>query len=72
MVPRHGREIVERNRLKRRLRECARTELLPRCLTAGVEVDVLLRARAEAYAATFQELRDEIGELAEQVCSPSS
>jgi ribonuclease P protein component len=72
VVPRHGRAIVERNRLKRRLRECARTELLPRCLDERVRLDVLLRARPEAYEAGFRQLRDEISELAERLCSRSS
>lgn len=72
VVPKHGRRIVERNRLKRRLRESARLELLPRCLDRGVELDVLIRARPPAYEAGFQRLRDEIRELAELLCSQSS
>lgn len=71
VVPRHGHAIVERNRLKRHLRESARTELLPRCLDEGVKLDVLLRARPEAYEAGFRRLRDEISELAERLCSRS-
>lgn len=72
VVPKHGRKIVERNRLKRRLRESARLELVPRCLDRGVALDVLIRARPSAYEAGFQGLRDEIRELAEMLCSPSS
>jgi ribonuclease P protein component len=72
VVPKHGRKIVERNRLKRRLRESARLELLPRCLDRGVALDVLVRARPSAYEAGFQQLRDEIRELAELLCSQSS
>jgi len=72
VVPRHGRTIVERNRLKRRLREIARTRLIPRCADVGIQLDVLLRARAEAYTAGFDELQDEISELAERLCSRSS
>ncbi len=72
VVPKHGRRIVERNRLKRRLKEGARLELLPRCLERGVTLDVLLRARPEAYEAGFQQLIDEITALAEQLCSQSS
>ena len=48
MVPKHRHAIVARNRLKRRLREIVRTELLPRLDTGGVSVDVLVRARAAA------------------------
>jgi ribonuclease P protein component len=72
VVPKHGRKIVERNRLKRRLRESARLELLPRCLDRGAALDVLVRARPPAYEAEFQQLRDEIRELAEVLCSQSS
>ena len=72
VVPRHGQKIVDRNRLKRRLRELARTVLMPRCLDAQANLDVLLRARPEAYTAAFEELREEIGELAERLCSRSS
>lgn len=72
VVPKHGRKIVERNRLKRRLRESARLELLPRCLDRGVALDVLIRARPPAYEAGFQQLRDEIRGLAEVLCLQSS
>lgn len=68
VVPRHGRKIVERNRLKRRLKEGARLELLPRCRDRGVALDVVIRARAQAYAAEPRQLWQEIAELAEQLC----
>lgn len=47
---------MDRNRLKRRLREIARTRL-PGALPA---VDLVIRARREAYAATFAELASEV------------
>jgi ribonuclease P protein component len=72
VVPKHGRKIVERNRLKRRLRESARLELLAHCLDRGAAIDILIRARPPAYEAGFQQLRDEIRELAEVLCSQSS
>lgn len=72
VIPKHGHNIVKRNRLKRRLREAARQELLPRCRDCGVALDVLVRARREAYDAGFDALRSEIIELAEQLCSPGS
>lgn len=71
-VPKHGHKIVERNRLKRRLREAARQELLPPCLDRGIALDVLIRARPEAYEAEFDKLRQEIIHLAEELCSPGS
>ncbi len=68
VVPKHRHKIVERNRVKRWLRESARLELLPRCRESAVAIDVLVRARPEAYEAGFDQLRKEIGELAEQLC----
>lgn len=61
--------IVQRNRLKRRLREIGRTGLLPELETAGVRLDVLIRARPEAYGRSFRELRDEVLSLREWMCS---
>jgi ribonuclease P protein component len=72
VVPKHGHNIVERNRLKRRLREAARQELLPRCRDRGASLDILIRARKEAYDAGFELLQKEIGELAQLLCSPES
>jgi ribonuclease P protein component len=69
VVPKHRKSIVERNRLKRRLREIGRTEMLPRLRSAGVAADVLVRARKEAYDATFESLRRELVGVAEAVCS---
>lgn len=69
VVPKHRHTVVERNRLKRRLREIGRRELLPAMTDAGVSVDLLIRTRPEAYEATFQELRAQLAELAETLCS---
>lgn len=57
VVPRHGQPIADRNRLQRRLREIARRDWLPGALERGVDVDVVVRARPEAYGASFAELR---------------
>lgn len=73
VVPRHGRSIVERNRLKRRLREIARREWLADALDEEVAVDVVVRARARAYEADFEELRTLLTEGLEAVrCDASS
>jgi ribonuclease P protein component len=72
VVPRHKRTIVERNRLKRRLREIGRTRLLPALRNRGAALDVLLRARPEAYAAPFAELQGQLAELVEELCSRAS
>jgi ribonuclease P protein component len=60
IVPRHGRSAVARNRLKRRLREILRIDVLPRMTVLHVPTDVMVRARREAYEASFAELRDEL------------
>jgi ribonuclease P protein component len=60
IVPKHGRRIVDRNRLKRRLREILRQEMLPWLSGRGSAMDVLVRARREAYTATYDELRQEL------------
>lgn len=60
IVPKHGRTIVERNRVKRRLREIGRREVLPMLADRATPGDVLLRARRAAYGATFEELRRDV------------
>ena len=60
IVPRHGGRIVDRNRLKRRIRELLRREVLPALRQRGVRRDVLVRARREAYEARFEDLRGEL------------
>ena len=69
VVPRHKQRIVARNLLKRRLRELGRSVLLPGLRNRAVALDVLLRARPEAYTASFAELRDEALALTEELCS---
>jgi ribonuclease P protein component len=56
VVALHGHAAVERNKLKRRLRELVRTVMLPHLHA----VDVLIRARREAYAADFAALRADV------------
>jgi ribonuclease P protein component len=51
---------VARNRLKRRLREISRRELLPALDRLGESADILVRVRAEAYGAEFGALRQEL------------
>ena len=69
VVPKHKRTIVQRNLVKRRLRELGRTVLLPGLGNNGAALDVLLRARPEAYTASFADLRDEVAALTEELCS---
>jgi ribonuclease P protein component len=65
IVPKHKQSIIRRNRLKRQLREILRLELLPRMERAQVARSVLLRARREAYGASYGELRTELLSWAE-------
>jgi ribonuclease P protein component len=63
---------VRRNRLKRRLREIGRIELLPVLPVGAGSLDILVRARPEAYDAEFRELRAELLEVREWLCSRRS
>ncbi len=62
VVPRHQQSAVDRNRLKRRLRELVRLELLP-ALRARTPADVAIRARREAYAADMNALRQDVASI---------
>jgi ribonuclease P protein component len=54
---------VDRNSVKRRLREIARTELLPNLRA----MDVVIRASPRAYGATFETLRAAVRQAARQL-----
>jgi ribonuclease P protein component len=69
VVPKHRHNSVERNLVKRRLREIGRTELLPRLAGCSPALDVMVRARAEAYGAPFDALRAELRRVVEELCS---
>lgn len=69
VVPKHGSRVVDRNRLKRRLREIVRRELLPRLKDEGLRLDLLVRGRKEAYQASYRRLRAELLEVTEELCS---
>jgi ribonuclease P protein component len=55
-VPRFKHSAVDRNRLKRRLRELSRLRLLP----ADVAADVVLRIRPDTYGASFEALTADV------------
>jgi ribonuclease P protein component len=56
IVPKFQSSAVARNRLRRQLRELWRQELQP----IQPAVDLVIRARREAYQASFSELRTEL------------
>jgi ribonuclease P protein component len=62
VVPKFGFTAVRRNRLKRRLRELTRQIVLP----GPVSCDLLVRARRDAYNASFEELRADVVAVAAQ------
>ena len=63
VVPKYGKSSVDRNRLKRRLRELVRMEVLP-VLPA---LDVVLKTVPRAYTRTFDELREEVRKWTHQL-----
>ena len=72
IVPKHGREIVDRNLVKRRLREIGRRRILPALENRGIARDVLVRARWNAYEASFETLAREVEEAVAELCSDES
>lgn len=65
IVPRHGDAGVRRNRVRRRLREIVRREVLRR-ITA---VDLVVRARPPAYRSTYAELARDLEQWAHSLAS---
>jgi ribonuclease P protein component len=59
VVPRHQHSAVDRNRLKRRLREIVRVELLP-ALRERPPIDLAIRTRHDAYDASLDALRTDV------------
>jgi len=55
-VPKYRRSAVERNQLKRRLREIVRLEIL--ALLASV--DVVVKSQPHAYGVEYSKLRDDL------------
>ena len=55
-MPRHGQSAVDRNRLKRRLREIIRQDVLP----SNHGLDIIVRAAPGAYTVPFADLRIEV------------
>ncbi|HTO72245.1 MAG TPA: ribonuclease P protein component [Gemmatimonadales bacterium] len=68
IVPRFQETAVARNRLRRRLREVWRREIM----NAQPAWDVLVRARRESYAASFDILRSELLAWRDAVVTPAA
>jgi ribonuclease P protein component len=65
IVPLYGHAIVERNTVKRRIREIVRRDVLP---SVTDRVDIVVLARRSAYGADFSRLREELETLARRAC----
>ena len=63
IVPKYGHSSVDRNKVKRRLRELVRIHVLPVLPT----IDVVLRAAPKAYTRSFDELREEVRKWSQQL-----
>jgi ribonuclease P protein component len=63
VVPRYKHSAVERNRLKRRLRELVRLEWLPMLPV----MDVVVRVIPPAYERDFDELRSEMRQAGQRL-----
>ena len=63
VVPKRGQTAADRNRLKRRLRELTRLHILP----AALPMDLVIRARDEAYRASFVDLRGELSQAVQRL-----
>lgn len=72
MVPRYGNSAVRRNRVKRRLKEALRREILPRLAAQGTARDVIVRARREAYDTSYARLSEELVDWMERQWPGSS
>lgn len=63
VVPKFTHSAVQRNQLKRRLRELARLRLLPML----PPIDVVIRARREAYDASFAALTVDVDRIGSEL-----
>jgi ribonuclease P protein component len=66
-VAKYGRSSVERNRVKRRLRELTRRELLGALRQLRPCADVVIRAKREAYEAPMTKLQSELADLGTRI-----
>ncbi|MFN2601276.1 MAG: ribonuclease P protein component [Gemmatimonadaceae bacterium] len=65
VIGKHGRSVVKRNKLRRRLRELVRVHVIP----AFAGVDVVLYANPSAYDLEFDELTGETIRIKTQLAS---
>ncbi len=63
IIPLYGHSVVMRNTLKRRIREILRREVLP---AVDGRIDIVVRARKQAYRAGYSTLKNELESLAQR------
>ena len=63
IVPRYGHTAVDRNKLKRRVREIVRVNLLP----ALPAVDLVIRSRPAAYVQPFSSIATDLADVRTQL-----
>ena len=63
VIPKYGHSAVDRNRIKRQLREIVRTSVLG----ALRPVDVVIKAFPDVYTATFSTLANELLQILKRV-----
>ena len=68
ITPKHGRSGVERNRLRRRIKELMRALLLSR----GEQHDWLVRTRPPAYDLSYGELASALEALVDELAAESA
>ena len=71
IVPRHRHTAVDRNRVKRRLRELVRTELWAQLLSRS-PMDVVVWASPAAYDATFESLGGDLQRFVARLAPPAA
>ena len=69
IVPRYGHIAVDRNRVRRRLVEIARTIWMPVLFTEQQELDVILKANPMAYGVSYKRLQESLVEPRETICA---
>ncbi len=68
-MPKLGHNSVQRNLVKRRIREILRQDVLPRLADQTIHIEVLVRVKRNAYDAAYGDLRAELVEWTDRICS---
>lgn len=72
IVPKVGHNSVERNLVKRRIKEILRQDVAPRLASHQLNLDVLVRAKRNTYGVAYGDLRAELMGWTDSICSRAS